>query len=418
MMKPKILIISNESVSNANSNGRTMRNLLLTIPKENLAQFYLHGTPDREICTTYYRVSDRDALNAFLFKKEKKQAPCVSATGNQSSSGLVVRPVRSYRNLVLRNVVWQSMRWWTKDFSAFLDAFAPDIVLLQAGDAPFMYKIARKIARKYHAKLMMFNTEHYVLKKVMYAYSGENLFWHNILMRSLKRQYAKFMGCADYCIYNTQALETAYQNVYPHPGKSSVLYTTSTMQPLPDESGKNFSLLYCGNLGAGRCNPIQELADILYNLDPKARLDIYGKFPSEEARKAVCSRPNVCYHGFVDYVELIPCMREATMLLHCENNSRVENLRYAFSTKIADSLASGRPFLVYAPKEYPFVQYLEENQCAHIAENPETLRELLKRCMESGEYRNQFYENACRTAERNHDRDVNCRKIEEIFNSV
>lgn len=435
-MHNKILIISNEPLSESSANGRTMRNLLLNIPSENLAQFYLHGIPDREACGSFYCVSDRDALHAFLGKKEKRksvrqevtapQARAVSSeeirkavphTGavNPQKTANISHPVRSYRNLVLRNVVWQSMRWWTKDFSRFLEGFAPDIVLLQAGDAPFMYNIARRIAKEYRAKLLMFNTEHYVLKKIMYAYSGENLFWHNILMGSLKRQYQKFMNAADYCIYNTEALEEAYQNRYPHPGKSSVLYTTSTLERLPDKSGTPFSLLYCGNLGAGRVTPIQEIAETLFETDPAAKLDIYGKFPGKLAQDVVCSLPNVCYHGFVDYAELLPSMSEATLLIHCEHGERLENLKYAFSTKIADSLASGRPFLVYASKEYPFVRYLLKNRSAHVAQSKQELKTILEKCRNDKAYLYQYTDSARLTAEQNHNRDVNCRKLEEIL---
>ena len=414
----KILIISNEPLSDVSSNGRTMKNMLLNIPKENLAQFYLHGVPDRDVCDNYFCVSDRDALNAFLCRKKTNSAVHSALAPNPNREKTVSRPVRSYRNLVLRNLVWQSMRWWTKDFSAFLETFVPDIVLLQAGDAPFMYKIARRIARKYHAKLVMFNTEYYVLKKLMYASSGKQMFWHNILMCSLKKQYGKFMRYADYCIYNTQALEAAYQEKYPHPGKSTVLYTTSTMERLPDESGTPFSLLYCGNLGAGRCMPIMEIADALLAVDPTAIFDIYGRFPSQEAQNAVCSKPNVCYHGFVEYSELIPRMCSASLLIHCENQNRVENLKYAFSTKIADSLASGRPFLVYASREYPFVQYLEKNRCAHIAADADELRTVLEICEENKAYLDQYTGKARLIAEQNHNREVNSRKIEAVFELI
>lgn len=64
----KLLIASNEPLSNSTSNGRTLRNLLLDIPKEQIAQFYIHGTPDLSVCSTLYSVTDRDALNAFLLK--------------------------------------------------------------------------------------------------------------------------------------------------------------------------------------------------------------------------------------------------------------------------------------------------------------------------------------------------------------
>lgn len=413
-MKTKILIVSNEPFSDTGSNGRTIKNFLLNIPKRDLAQFYLHGTPDREFCDNYFCVSDRDALNAFLWRKTQVQAKPASVAVR---SVLAEKPRRSYRNLVLRNIVWQSMLWWKKGFDTFLNAFKPDIVLLQAGDAPFMYKIALKIARRYNAKLMMYNSEHYVLKKRMYASVDRNPFWHDCLMRSLKAQYRRFMKRADFCIYNTEALERAYQEVYPHQGKSCVLYTTSEMSPLPDESEGTFRLLYCGNLGVGRERPLNELAKALHEVDGTAKLDIYGKFVSEKSQKLICANPNVVYHGFVDYSEIPDIMSKASILVHCENNDRLENLRYAFSTKIADSLASTRPFLVYASREYPFVQYLKNNACAHIADTEEELKEVLIRCKEMA-YRNKYAEKAKWIADKNHSKTVNCQKIQGIMDSL
>ena len=132
----------------------------------------------------------------------------------------------------------------------------------------------------------------------------------------------------------------------------------------------------------------------------------------------VCATPNVTYYGFLDYSEILTHMSKASMLVHCENNTRLENLRYAFSTKIADSLASTRPFLVFASGEYPFVQYLLKNQCAHIVENTDELKRILRNCIDNKIYRWQYAENARLTAERNHNREENCRKVEEIFNSI
>lgn len=413
-MNSRILIISNEPFSDVNSNGRTIKNFLLTVPKQNLAQFYLHGSPDWEFCDNYFHVSDRDALNAFSWRKPQTQA---KPTATTVCSVLTEKPRRSYRNLVLRNIVWQSMLWWKKDFDVFLDRFRPEIVLLQAGDAPFMYKIAIKIAKRYNARLMMYNSEHYVLKKRMYASADKNLFWHDCLMRSLKAQYRRFMKKVDFCIYNTEALEKAYQEKYPHKGKSCTLYTTSEMPCLSDNSGETFHLLYCGNLGVGRDRPLNELAKVLYEVDEAAQLDIYGKFVSESSRKQLCANPNVVYHGFVDYSEIPEIMSKASMLVHCESNDRLENLRYAFSTKIADSLASTRPFLVYASREYPFVQYLCDNACAHIAGSQEELKETLLRCR-AKEYRNRNIGNAKKIAEKNHNKIANGQKIQEIMDSL
>ena len=410
-MNTKVLVISCESFSDSNSNGRTMKNMLLTLPRESIAQFYIHGIPDTEFCKNYFQISDHDALCAFLGRK----TPVLQDNPTKISSGKVHKVSRNYRNLVLRDIVWQSKRWWTKEFNDFLMDFSPNIVLLQAGDLPFMYDIAIRISKAFNAKLIMFNTESYVLKKRMYASSSNSFFWHSLLMNRLKKQYYRFMRQADYCIYSMEALEKAYQEKYPHPGRSTTLYTVSELEELPDCEEKTFSLLYCGNLGVGRDKPLSELAKALYEVDKTAVLDIWGKFKDDKSQELVCKNPNVKFHGFCDYSEIPELMSRASMLIHCENNNRLEDLRYAFSTKIADCLASNRPFLVYASKEFPFVEYLSEHKAAHVASDAEELREILGECIKHKEYRYMYIKNARHIAKENHNWHNNCRKMTSIL---
>ena len=408
MFNKKILIVSNDALSQSGSNGRTLMNLLVDIPKDCKAQFYIHGEPDANACASYYVNTDRDALNTFLFRKKE-------AKKENDKTRSEKKVTRNLRNLIFRNVAWMCFRWWDKEFDNFLNSFNPDIVLLQAGDSPFMYAIARKISKKFNSKLIMFNTESYVLKKYIYNSVKKNTFWHSIYMNMLKSQYKCFMESSDFCIYNMEELEEKYQEAYPHPGKSCTIYTASELQSLPDNSGDGFSLLYCGNLGVGRHVPLDLMAKALYEVDPNAIIDIYGKFANKENEDFVCKNKNVRFHGFVDYSELPSLMSKASMLIHCENNERLENLRYAFSTKIADSLASGRPFLVYATREYPFVKYLENNNCAHIASDYEELKDVLKKCVDSREYRYKYTENAKATALKNHNSEENVKIMENII---
>lgn len=415
-MNKRILIISNDALADTNSNGRTMKNLLLDIPKEYLAQFYIHGKPEPDACACYYGVSDSDALRAFLHKKKPKQS---SQSSVKTAAPTEERkPARNYRNFVLRNMIWQSMQWWDKDFDAFLEAFRPEVVLLQAGDAPFMYKIARRIAKRYYAKLMMFNTENYVLKRRMYAAKRkEKRLWHGILMSSLRRQYQKFMDRADFCAYSTEYLEQVYQERYPHPSKSAVFYTGTQMQDCSKIAGEEggFSLVYCGNLGVGRAQVLFEIAQVLKKVDSKAKLVIYGKFHNEDEKQMVCSLDNVDFRGFVAYDEIPQVLAQASLVIHCENTMRLENLKTAFSTKIADSLACGKPFLVYATRAYPFVQYLEKNQAALIAEDEQELETVLRNCMADKTYAEQFIPNAKKLAAENHNTVTNSKRLKEII---
>lgn len=410
---PKILILSNECLSLNSSNGRTMLKLLQGFEKESLAQFFIHGTPDMDICSNYFQVSDRDALNAFLLKKNTDKMESQS----EKESGPKI--VRNCKNLLLRDIVWMSMKWWNKSFDKFLDDFSPDVAILQAGDAPFMFAIARKISKQKQIPIIMYNSEHYVLKKRLYSGVKKNDFWHWLYRHRLKRQYHRFMGKVSYCVYSMKELETAYQQAYPHFGRSTSIYVSSDVEPV-DMVQKNdkFTLLYCGNLGVGRSEAIADVAETLSQIDSETKFVIYGRFPSQEMQQTICQYPVVDFRGFVSYEEITGAMQKSDMILHCENNDRLQNLQYAFSTKIADCLSCGVPFLVYASKQFPFVKYLEENHAAHIAGDRIELKHILQNCIESKEYSVKYIKNGLNLAKKNHNTSDNSMLFKSIIDSI
>lgn len=413
----KVLIISNDACCGSSSNGRTIMNFFWGYPKDKLAQFCIHGTPDETFCESFYRNTDNDALRSFLCKK-KIGSQSGANNSNLASSFNNKKIQKNCLNMYIRSIVWNSYRWWDKGFDDFLNRFSPEVIFFQAGDSPFMYGLVRKISKKYGIPIIMFNTESYVLKERIYNGVKKWSLGHILLKNELKRQYKKIMATVDYCIYSMEELEAAYLKKYNYKNKSCTLYTTSELVDLADKHGDIFSLLYCGNLGVGRDKPLSEIAKALYEIDPNAVFDVYGKFTSKESENLVCENKNVVFHGLVDYSQVPELMSKASVVVHCENDDRLENLRYAFSTKIADNLSSGRPFLVYAIREYPFVKYIERNSCAHIASSYEELKLVLNNCMLDEKYRNKYSENAKLVSLKNHNKQSNLQKIIEITGMV
>ena len=182
----KILLIANDAMNSSSSNGRTIMNLLKRFDAENLAQFYIHGTPDYQVCKNYFKSSDIDALRTFLFLKRKPEV--IGGEKSNDSSSNKMKNKNCVKRL-LRNIAWMSFRWWKKDFDEFINAFSPNVILLQAGDAPFMYAIALKISKRYDIPIVMYNSESYVLKKYMYNGADKNRISHFFLKSSLKKQY-------------------------------------------------------------------------------------------------------------------------------------------------------------------------------------------------------------------------------------
>ena len=73
-MGHRLLVVSNEPFNASSSNGRTMQNFLRNVEPQDLAQFYIHGTPDLDFCHHYFQVSDGDALWVFLRGKKREKA--------------------------------------------------------------------------------------------------------------------------------------------------------------------------------------------------------------------------------------------------------------------------------------------------------------------------------------------------------
>lgn len=417
--KNKILVVSNECFSNNSSNGRTLKNMLQKIEKKNLAQFYLHGNPDFTFCEDYFCVSDQKALKSFLHSNKKTSDKKKEVKRKNIKYKTNLKITKNCRNLFLRNVIWKSYCWWDIDFDSFLERIHPDIVMLQAGDMPVMFDISCKIANKYGSALIMYNSEGYILKDKLYNGVKNEQVWHYLLKKSLEKSYTKFMKRVDYCIYSTEYLERKYQEKYPSISRSTTVYTVSEMLPLKDNSSQEkFELLYCGNLGVGRAETLDRIAKVLYKVDSSAILHICGKFVSEPDKNLVTGNKNVLYEGVVSYEEVPMLMAKANVVLHCENSSRVENLKYAFSTKIADCLASGRPFLVYADRQYPFVQYLKEHDCCHIACNENELYLILNKCKNDIVYRMKFTEKAIELAHKNHNGYITGIKVKSIIDEL
>lgn len=107
---PRLLIISNECLSNVTSNGRTLRNFLKGWPRDRIAQFCIRSNaPDYSVCDNYYYVSDRDALNAFIKgKRATGQMPRAKCGATQA----VDTGGKNALTMLLRDLVWNSMRWY------------------------------------------------------------------------------------------------------------------------------------------------------------------------------------------------------------------------------------------------------------------------------------------------------------------
>lgn len=418
MEYPRVLIVSNECLSKSSSNGRTLRNFLVGWPGEKLAQFYIQpGRPDFEVCANYFRVTDGQALRAFLGKgcsggvvteelEEGKAAP--------SGGGGVERNAAT---MLARELVWNSGRWKQAAFRQWAAEFAPELILLQAGDCGFMLKLARELAERFGIPLVVYNSEGYYFKDFDY-FRGKGLaHWcYPLFRRYLQTQMRKTLNRTAKSIYICEPLQREYDREFGLP--SETVYTATDMTRREAEPRNDvFRASYLGNLSVGRHEGLVEIANALHEISEELYLDVYGGIPDETVRRALEDCHGIRYRGFVSYDEVQRVMKESDLLVHCESFEPFyrEDLKFAFSTKLADSLASGTCFLLYAAEEVACVDYLREHEAAWVVSDPAALKTTLRTLAERPEERNRYLAQAAALAERNHSAEKNAARFQEIL---
>ena len=421
---PRLLIFSNNCFSTTNSNGRTLAKLLLGYPKNKLAQFFIQrARPDFEICDNYYLVTDSDVLHAF-FKKGTRGARIKAdqmKTEGETAEIKIKTKKRTPLTMLLREMVWKSNRWQSEDFHSWIEDFSPEAVLLQAGDNAFLLRLAMTTASKYKIPLIIYNTEGYYFKnKNYFKGSGIASIFYPWFHSQFKKEFVKTMNRASCVVYNCDLLKEDYDKHFKCP--SHVIYNSSDIiagnkHEIEDDKP---IISYLGNLRVGRHESLIEIAQALKGINPNYKLDIYGKIPCDEIREAFNACNAIDYKGFLPYKDVIMVMNKSDILIHAENFSKFyrEDLKYAFSTKIADCLKSGTCFFNYAPEELASTQYLIKNNAACVVTDNSKLEEMLRRLISDNELRGSFISNALQLAEKNHNSEKNGKFMMELITKV
>ena len=414
---PRVLIIGNECLSKSTSNGRTLRNFFVGWPKENLAQFYIHAdAPDFEICDNFYCVTDGQALRGFIGKGKSGGVVAEAPITEGKQSSMKQSHGRNAKTMLARELIWNSGRWGYKDFARWVAEFDPQVLLLQAGDCGFMFKLARKLAKKHRIPLVIYNSEGYYFKKFDYfRATGLAHRLYPVFYRQFCRQFRQAMKMAKEAIYICDPLRQDYDKEFTH--SSHTVYTATGVTAAEKRPHDGFVASYLGNLGVGRHEPLIEIGNTLQKISPELRLNVYGKAPNEQVQKALEDCPGICLKGFVPYEQVVEVLQQSDLLVHGESQDSFyrEDLKYGFSTKMADSLASGTCFLLYAAPELACARYLKEQQAAYVVSDGEELEQTLRLLVNDPAARSRYLANAKKTVEENHREEVGIARFREIL---
>jgi hypothetical protein len=338
--------------------------------------------PDFDLCDNYFQVKDGEALRAIykgqhVITGNKVRLNPTDASSQRFKTG---RSKKTALKMLLRNAVWNCGRWRGRLFKNWVEVFKPEVLVLQSGDSAFMLNLARKLADERKIPLIIYNTEGYLFFDHNYLsphYSDGLCF--PLFRYQYRRAFKKALTISSWSIYLNGKLQEDYEKYMPH--NSSIIYNSSDMDFRKKEHlSSKLKISYLGNLGLRRPEALVEVGSVLQSISKDYHIDVYGNATKDNV-ELLESASGVVYHGAVPYDEVKQIIHNSDIVFHVEKNDPVlcRELRYAFSTKIADSICSGTPFVIYAPANLACSQYALSTGGAWHADSPESLRCVIER---------------------------------------
>ena len=351
-----VLVLSNNSVSKTESNGRIHSYFVKESIPGRLHNFYVRGIPDVE-GVKYISVSPKKALLSKLslgilnarFNKEDGGVSG-SAKASPKSKKVFFHRIRSFAYLNNRRII--------KNLSAYISENNIDTIYLWGCNVPFLYNYAWKLAKLNNIDLITFTGEDYPLKDYNYiSYKKSCSFKY--FQRRFQKESKKVYELSKKNMFANEELKELYSNAYSLKN-AEVNYFKSELSRVDRKVDKIRNIIYGGNLYPERANSLLEIASYIEKYEDVV-VNVYGN-ASDEIIGKLNEHRNIKYHGLVSYLELLEETKKADLLLHIEGFSKeyIKDCKYAFSTKISDYFALGLPMFVYGPEEISGVKFCKK----------------------------------------------------------
>ena len=414
----KLLIISHMPFLSYDAMGKTFCSLFSSFKRCELCQLYIYPSiPDVDRCESVYRITDRDVLKG-LFKKNLGKVideSEIGKAGNELFKSAEEKKIlkttknkRPFRRL-MRDVMWKISHWYSKNLVDWINKEKPTIIFIAPGTARFLYDMALKISKKFSLPIVTYICDDY------YFVKNNGSFLRRVQVRLLKKKTEKLIARTGMIISICEEIKRNYENEFNVSCKTLMTGASFCVDDAEkyyrEEKHDDNALVYLGNI---RYNRFKSLVQIGQSLDrvnedhgTDYKLKIYTSDKNDEIIKCLESVKSIKILGFISGEEFLQTLCSAEVLVHTESfdEEMIDLVKNSISTKIADSLASGRKFLAYGPKGIASIDYLNDNGLAFVATKESELEDVVyKSLTEDG---HAIIDRARKFAKQNHDSQKN-----------
>ena len=427
---PRLIIVGTVPY-NRQSTSRAFDSYFHEWPHEKLAQVFSNGAePLKGHCGQLFQITDKMMLNRWLHREApvgrlylREDLKDEAEADNAFNPNLVGTNSRLHQfgsrhtplTHLLRKVLWRKKYWNTAEFNRWLDDFKPECVFLSFSNDFFILEIALYIAEKFDIPICSSTGDDYYfdsklsLNPLYYLYHE----WY----KSLNRRIFRHRGSA---IYIGNKIRDKYNSAFGLDGETVYLVSDIVRRPFRPINPKHFTVRYFGNIGFGRNLSICDVATALARIKPDIKIEVYSGERHADKIRPLRNHPNVDFKGSIPYAEVIKRTLESDILLVVEGlaKSDINLTRYALSTKVADSLASGCNIAGYGSSECGAIEYLEQTGCVTLGHNIDEMEASLRAMIYNPELQRHNYDKATQVFQANHTLISSNNHVKNIINRI
>ena len=411
MSTPRVLLITRECLRSDSNEGNVLINLFSGLPVE-LANIYCKpGLPDVPLCSAYFQLTDRMALENLLRKTpmgrtvqpETAQAPALQKAERENRRFYDF--FRRYNFTLFhmsRELLWKLADFKSDALDRFVLDFAPDVVFAPQCYSKFVLAVQRYVIGLCKAPAVTYLYDDlYSLKQLRVS----PLYWLDRLIQ--RRSIRKTLDYYRFAYTMTQQQADEYAKMLPIPMKVLRKCAAPPAQASPRQDGE-VRFLYAGGVYYGRDKTLSAVADAVRALRADGcavRLDIYTSSPlSAKMAQSLDDGEGCSTHAAIPYEELTKTYRQSDVALHVESFQRKYALltRLSFSTKIVDCLGSGCAVLAICPAMNAGLQYLQDEDAALCLTDPRGIAKAVERLSRDAALRQSYKQKAVACLRRNH----------------
>lgn len=369
--QPRILILCTQPY-HPMCQSRSLDSYFHSFPRDQLCQVFSDArTPIKGLCASLYQITDYQLLCRWkkrnttvgriyyyddLPKESINEKRHLDKAKKWKGDGL-------YR--FVRKLLWKKRFWNTQEFQKWICNVAkPDAIFLCFSPDFFFFEICEEIRKITKAKLLLSITDDLVFNR---HFSLSPFYW--LYRQAYERKAKQTIKQSDACFFVSNKIKKFYE---ANLGSKGYVQYIATNLPKPGEikSPSNIRVArYLGMIESGRYESLCEVAEAFKLAGMDTVLEVYTPSYVEVVNK---TRPdNLILKKPISYEKTLEAMRESDLLVMVEGMRKKDQktVAYSLSTKVADSLGSGKLVLAYGGENTGLLSFVKEkNACLYATD--------------------------------------------------